>query len=105
MQVSHVAGGGIGALLGAVAAGLLHKFTSLTVSDVDAALIGSAALSLGVGLGHAIDTYGVKGLFARLWRGAPKPPAPDSNYSRPALLSEASVVKVPAPPPSESPAA
>ena len=80
MNVSHVAGGGFGALLGAAFAGLLNKYASFHISDVDAAVIGSAALSAGVGLGHAVGKFGIKGLFAVLWRGSqkPTPPAPAS---------------------------
>lgn len=63
LNVSHVAGGGFGAVIGAAVAGLVSKFAHVHVSDVDAALIGSAAVSAGVGLGHAIAKGGVVGLF------------------------------------------
>lgn len=78
MNASHVTGGGVGAVLASVAVGLLHRFTSLTVSAADAALLGSAALSAGVALGHGIGRYGLKGLVTRLWGGEPKlvPPTP-----------------------------
>lgn len=72
MQASHVVGGGAGAFLGALLAGLLNHFTSISLSDVDAAMIGSAFLSAGVGLGHAISQYGVLGLFGVLIHGSAK---------------------------------
>lgn len=73
MNASHVAGGGIGAILGAVIVGLLRHFGVAAPSDVDAAVIGSAALSAGVGLGHAVNEYGVAGIAAILWHGHKKP--------------------------------
>lgn len=74
MNASHVAGGGIGALLGALVVGLLKHFGVATVSDVDAAVIGSAALSAGVGIGHAVSEHGLTGIGAIIWKG--HPPAP-----------------------------
>ena len=73
MNASHVTGGGLGALLGVVISALLSKYANYDVTVTDAALIGSSAVAAGVGLGHAIGLYGIKGLFARLWSGEPKP--------------------------------
>jgi hypothetical protein len=75
LNPSHVAGGGIGAILGAVIVGLLKHFGLATVTDVDAAVIGSAALSAGVGAGHAINEYGLAGLASIVWHGHKKPAA------------------------------
>jgi hypothetical protein len=69
VNAGHVTGGGIGALLGATLAALLNKYANYSLSDADAALIGSACLSAGAGLGHGIYTYGVKGVFKVIWAG------------------------------------
>lgn len=80
MNPSHVAGGGIGAILGAVVVGLLKHFGVATVTDIDAAVIGSAALSAGVGVGHAINKYGLAGIASIIWHGHKKPePAKPSS--------------------------
>lgn len=79
MTASHVTGGGLGAVLGAAAVGLLKRYTSYDATAVDASVIGSAALSAGVALGHGVSVYGVRGLVGSLWRGSPSPaeePAP-----------------------------
>lgn len=73
MTASHVAGGGIGAITGALVVGLLKHFGIAATSDVDAAVIGSAALSVGVGIGHAINEYGITGIAAIIWKGHKKP--------------------------------
>lgn len=76
MNASHVAGGGFGAVVGGLIVGVLGHFFGVKVSDVDAAFIGSATLSAGVGLGHALSAFGVRGIASVLWRGRPKPEAP-----------------------------
>lgn len=40
------------------------------VSDVDAVLVGGAAVSVGVGFGHVISQVGIAGAFKALWRGS-----------------------------------
>ena len=88
MNASHVTGGGLGALLGVVISALLSKYANYDVTVTDAALIGSSAVAAGVGLGHAVGKFGIKGLFSRLWSGEPKPAPP---VAKPAV--------VPPPPP------
>lgn len=74
MNTSHVVGGGAATLLGAVAVSLVNRFFHAHVSDADALVIGGAAVSAGVGLGHIIGAVGVAGLLSRLMHGAPKAP-------------------------------
>lgn len=78
MNTSHVVGGGAATLLGAVAVSLINRFFHSHVSDADAIVIGSAAVSAGVGLGHVIGSVGIAGLFSRVLHGAPKAPAAPS---------------------------
>lgn len=75
---SHVAGGAVGALLGAVVAGLLRHYTSVHPSDVDAAAIGSAAVAAGVWAGHILGTVGLIPAFHRLLHGPPSQATPVS---------------------------
>lgn len=70
LNTSHVAGGGFGVVLGAAIAGLASRFLHVHVSDVDAALIGGAALSAGVGLGHAFGKGGVFGVIRAILHGS-----------------------------------
>lgn len=70
LRPSHVAGGGFAGVAGAVVVAVCNHF-GWPVSDVDAVLIGGAAVSAGVGVGHVISTVGVRGAFAALWRGQP----------------------------------
>lgn len=72
MNTSHVVGGGVATLLGAVVVSLVNRFFHAHVSDADALVIGGAAVSAGVGLGHVIGSVGVAGLFARFLHGSPK---------------------------------
>ena len=72
MNTSHVVGGGAATLLGAVAVALVNRFFHSHISDADALVIGSAAVSAGVGLGHVIGSVGVAGLFSRVLHGSPK---------------------------------
>lgn len=72
MTVSHVAGYGVGAVLAPIIAALLSKYAHYDITLTDAALIGSAAVGAGVGLGHGIGKFGLKGLIARVWSGEPK---------------------------------
>ena len=75
MNVSHVAGGGVGAVLGAAVVAVVHHFFHVNVSDLDASLIGSVALSAGVGLGHALAKGGVLGLVKEILHGSAAPSA------------------------------
>ena len=69
LAASHVVGGGSGAVLGAAVVGLVNHFLHTHVSSVDSAVIGSVALSTGVGLGHVIGQVGIFGAFGRLLHG------------------------------------
>lgn len=53
---------------GAVVVAVCNHF-GWHVSDSDSLLIGGAAVSIGVGIGHVLSTVGVSGAFKRLWRG------------------------------------
>lgn len=52
-------------MLGAVIAIVLTRF-HVHVSDIDAAILGSAALSAGVGIGHVVGQVGIWGALKRL---------------------------------------
>lgn len=79
MATSHVVGGGSAALVGAVAVSLVNRFFHSHVSDTDAIVIGAAAVSAGAAVGHEIASVGLAGIFKRIVRGAPKPPAPPAG--------------------------
>ena len=75
MKAAHVAGGAAGALAGLVVATVLRRYVGWDVTQADASLIGSAALSAGAGIGHVWSTTGIipavrRGVFG------PKAPAP-----------------------------
>lgn len=73
MNEAHVAGGAFGALLGAILAPLLAKY-GVHVTDTTASLIGVAAASLGVGLGHVVSSQGIWPAIKRVFVGPEKPP-------------------------------
>lgn len=75
MNGVHIAGGGFGTLVGAIVAQALRRYAGWDLSDADAALIGSAALSAGVGLGHVFSTAGALPALRRALYGPEKPPA------------------------------
>lgn len=75
MTASHVTGGGFGAVAGVLLAGLLKHYGIAELSDVDASLIGSAALAAGIGLGHALEQYGIAGIARLLVHGQPTKPS------------------------------
>lgn len=68
LRASHVAGGGLGGVIGAAAAAVLNRY-GVRISDLDAALFGSAALAAGTGLGHVVGQVGIVGAVKLLWRG------------------------------------
>ena len=70
MATSHVVGGGAAAFIGAVVVSVVNHVFKSHVSDADALVIGAAAVSAGAGLGHAIGTVGVLGLFKRVLHGS-----------------------------------
>lgn len=79
MSGAHVTGGAIGAAVGAVLAPLLAKY-GVRVTDSTASLIGVAAVSLGVGLGHVVSQQGILPALKRVFVGPqglsrPDPPA------------------------------
>ncbi|MDE2098574.1 MAG: hypothetical protein KGL39_15070 [Patescibacteria group bacterium] len=69
LSAAHVVGGSLGGLVGAVTAGVLAHF-HYHVSDLDASLLGSAALSAGVAFGHVVSKVGVLGAFKQLAWGS-----------------------------------
>ena len=68
IQTAHVAGGGAGSIIGAVVVAVCNHF-HVHVSDVDATIIGSAALSAGVGLGHVFAAVGVFPAIKKFFTG------------------------------------
>lgn len=69
MRSSHVVGGSSAAFVGAIAVSLVNRFFHSHISDAEAFVIGGAALSAGVGIGHAIATLGVFGAIKRFFKG------------------------------------
>ena len=69
LRASHVVGGGL-STVAAVAALAVSNHFKLHLSDEDALLVGGAAVSAGIGLGHVIGQVGVLGLFRRILRGS-----------------------------------
>lgn len=69
MNGSHVAGGGIGALLGVVLASLGNRI-GLNLDPTTAAALGAAAGAVGVAVGHAFGkAWSGPGIFPALHRG------------------------------------
>lgn len=68
MTGSHIAGGGLGALVGVILAALGAKI-GLHLDDTTAAALAAVCLSAGLGLGHAIGQYGIAGIAHVLWHG------------------------------------
>ena len=58
LATEHVAGGGFGGVVAAVVVAVCNRY-HVHVTDVDATIFGSVALSAGVGLGHVFAKYGV----------------------------------------------
>lgn len=92
MNGAHVTGGAIGAAVGAVLAPLLARY-GVHVTDSTASLIGVAAVSLGVGLGHVVSQQGIWPALVRVFTGPQKPSRPDP----PAVKSEAATAAPVAP--------
>lgn len=87
MNGAHVTGGAIGAAVGAVLAPLLAR-CGVSVTDSTASLIGVAAASLGVALGHVISDQGVWPAVKRVFVGPQKP----AEVTYPAVGPEAVTV-------------
>lgn len=71
MTGSHIAGAGIGALVGAILVSLGTRI-GLDLTNLDAATLGMAAVGVFLGIGHAIGEYGLLGIGSRILRGRPK---------------------------------
>jgi hypothetical protein len=66
---SHVAGGGVGAILGVALAGLGKK-VGLELTDADAATLGVACAGIGIAVGHALGkAWAGPGVFPAIRRG------------------------------------
>lgn len=72
MNTGHIVGGGLGVMVGVVLSSLLSKYTSIHLTDSDAALTGSALLAAGIAVGHGIYSHGIVGIFTEVWRGQKK---------------------------------
>lgn len=90
MNGAHVTGGAIGAAVGAVLAPLLAKY-GVHVTDSTASLIGVAAVSLGVGLGHVVSQQGLWPAIKRVFVGPQKPSRPDPPAVRREAVTAAPV--------------
>lgn len=78
MNGSHIAGAGLGALVGAILVSLGSRI-GLDLTNFDAATLGMAAIGAGTGIGHALGEYGLSGIVQTIWKGrksqAQTPPA------------------------------
>lgn len=75
MNGSHIAGSGVGALIGVCLAALGTKI-GLSLTNADAASLGVAAVGLGLACGHAFGSaWQGAGVFPSIRRGlfGPKP--------------------------------
>lgn len=90
MNEAHVAGGAFGALLGAILAPLLAKY-GVHVTDTTASLIGVAAASLGVGLGHVVSKQGIWPAIKRAFVGPQKADKVNPPAMKPAAVTVAPV--------------
>lgn len=70
LATEHVAGGGFGGVVAAVIVAVCNRY-GVHVSDVDATIVGSVALSAGVGLGHVFAKYGVFPALKKFFTGKP----------------------------------
>lgn len=95
MKGAHVAGGGLGALLGLVVATALRRYAGWHVSDADASLIGSAAVAAGAGLGHVWTTVGLIPAVRRGVFGPPKAKTPEKVLEAASAVLQAPVVTAP----------
>lgn len=89
MNGAHVAGGAIGTLIGAIVAPLLERY-GVHITDTTASLVGVAAVSFGVGLGHVVSEQGVWPAVKRVFVGPEKPakaPAASGKVVSPAGVS------------------
>lgn len=74
MNGSHIAGAGVGALVGSILVALGQRI-GLDLTNFDSVEIGVAAVAFGTGLGHAIGSYGLSGVLSVIWRGRKTSPA------------------------------
>lgn len=90
MNGAHVTGGALGAAVGAVLAPLLAKY-GVHVTDSTASLIGVAAASLGVGLGHVVSQQGILPALKRALVGPQRSSRPDPPTVAPEAVTTAPV--------------
>jgi hypothetical protein len=84
MNGSHVAGGGLGALLGIILASLGSK-VGLHLDDATAALLGTGCVAVGLAVGHAFGkAWSGPGVFPALHRGFYGPKQPETPQEEPA---------------------
>lgn len=72
MTGSHIAGAGVGALVGAILVSLGTRI-GLDLTNFDSAALGMAAVGAFTGVGHAVGEYGLVGIGAVLLHGRAKP--------------------------------
>lgn len=72
MNGSHLAGAGVGALVGAILVSLGSRI-GLDLTAYDAATLGMAAVAAGLAIGHAIGEFGLFGIGRILLYGRRKP--------------------------------
>lgn len=90
MDGAHVTGGAFGAAVGAVLAPLLARY-GVDVTDSTASLIGVAAASLGVGLGHVVSKQGIWPAIKRAFVGPQKAGKVNPPAMKPAAVTVAPV--------------
>lgn len=83
MNVNHVSGAAVGAVLGAILVACLHRYGIAAISDSQAALIGAGTAAAGVGVAHALWTVGLLPIIHRILHGPPKPDASEQPQPQP----------------------
>lgn len=71
MNGAKTAGAGFGAIVGIVVVALGSRI-GLDLTPVDSAALGMGAVTVFLGIGHAIGESGIKGIGHMLWSGRPK---------------------------------
>ena len=70
MKVLHVAGTGFGTIAGTLLGQALKKYAGYDITVTDATNLAIYGGGIGLGLAHAVGTYGVTGMWRIFLRGS-----------------------------------